>query len=104
MKVQGTGLSEIVATLEAEVKSLKADKLRLENDSKAVNNQIRAKDKELDGMAQEVERAQAVQIQNQVRFSNYTSPPWGPFSFPRPRTHTQRHPSLESQLSATRGP
>ena len=65
--MQGNGLSEVVATLEAEVKTLKAENARLENDSKAVYNQLRAKDKELDSMGEEVERARAIYAENQVQ-------------------------------------
>lgn len=77
--LQGTGLSEVVATLEAEVKALKAENARLENDSKAVYNQLRAKDKELDNMGEEVERARAIHMENQV-----LSFPHGTPSYPLP--------------------
>ena len=70
--MQGNGFTEIVATLEAEVKNLKAENARLENDSKAVYNQLRAKDKELDSMADEVERARAIYAENQVQFTSST--------------------------------
>ena len=56
----------MVATLEAEVKNLKAENSRLEDDSKGVCNQLRAKDREIDAMGQEVEKARAIHMQNQV--------------------------------------
>lgn len=65
--MQGTGLSETVATLEAEIKALKADNARLEDDSKGVYTQLRAKDKQLDHMTHEVEKAREVHMQNQVQ-------------------------------------
>ena len=64
--VQGTSFSEAVATLEAEVKALKTENARLEIDSKGVYNQLRAKDKQLDSMMKEVEKAQEIQTQNLV--------------------------------------
>lgn len=63
---QGTGLSEAIATLEGETKHLRAEKTRLENDNKGAYNQIRAKDKELDTMAMEIEAAHQILIQNGV--------------------------------------
>ena len=73
--MQGNGLSEVVATLEAEVKTLKAENARLQHDSKAVYNQLRAKDKELDSMAEEVERARAIYAENQVQLISFSSHP-----------------------------
>lgn len=58
-----------MATLEAEVKALKAENARLEHDSKGVYNQLRAKDRELDNMAQEVDRARDVHNENQVKLA-----------------------------------
>ena len=63
---QGTGFSEAIATLEAEVKTLKAENAHLDSDNKGAYNQIRAKDKHLDTMALEVEEARRILIQNGV--------------------------------------
>lgn len=55
-----------MATLEAEVKALKAENDRLEHDSNGVYLQLRAKDKQLDVMMLEVEKARDIQAQNLV--------------------------------------
>ena len=64
--MQGSGFSDSIAALEAEVKSLKAENQRLSTDNKAADSQIRAKDKELDHMAAEVEEAHRIKDQNGV--------------------------------------
>ena len=66
LEPQGTGFSEAIATLEAEVKTLKAENAHLDSDNKGAYNQIRAKDKQLDTMALEVEEARRILIQNGV--------------------------------------
>jgi hypothetical protein len=63
---QGSGFSEVIAGLEAELKSLRAANQQLADDCRACYAQIRAKDKELDLAAARVEEALRVSIENKV--------------------------------------
>lgn len=64
---QGTGFSEAVAALEAEVKTLRAGKEQLAEDNKACYALIRAKDKQLDQAQARVEEARLIAMENKVR-------------------------------------
>ena len=65
--VQDAKFSAQVASLESEVKTLKASNASLGKDNKACYSQIRAKDKQLDSAAKEVEHARQTKLHNKVR-------------------------------------
>lgn len=65
--LQDDKFSAQVASLEAEVKSLKAEGANLAKDNKACYTQIRAKDKQLDAAAKEVDHARQTELHNKVR-------------------------------------
>ena len=64
--LQDAKFSAQVASLESEVRILKADNARLSKDNKTCYCQIRAKDKQLDSAAKEVEHARHTELQNKV--------------------------------------
>ena len=64
---QGSGFSEAIAGLEAELKSMKAAHEKLTKDNKGCYNQIRAKDKELGAAKVQLERARAILVENKAR-------------------------------------
>ena len=68
------------------MKKLKAENAELDGDRRGVWNQLRAKDKQLDVMAAEVEQARAVQIHNLVGSPSHPPPP-------PPPTHRALKPS-----------
>ncbi|CAL5219051.1 g811 [Coccomyxa viridis] len=61
---KGSGFSEVVAGLEAELKSMKADHEKLAKDNKGCCNQIRAKDKQLSAAGVQLEHARAILVEN----------------------------------------
>ena len=63
---QGSGFSEVIAGLEAELKSMKAAHDSLAKDNKGCYNQIRAKDKELNAAELQLEHARAILVDNKV--------------------------------------
>ncbi len=67
MVLQDAKFSAQVASLESEVRALKADNASLNKDNKAGCNQIRAKDKQLDSAAKEVEHARQTELHNKVK-------------------------------------
>lgn len=64
--LQDAKFSAQVASLESEVRTLKADNGRLSKDNKTCYCQIRAKDKQLDSAAKEMEHARHTELQNKV--------------------------------------
>lgn len=71
--VQGSGFSEVIAGLEAELKSVKAANVALADDNRGCYAQIRAKDKELDMLAAQVEHAKAIAIENKVTSARFSA-------------------------------
>ena len=65
--MQGSGFSEVIAALESELKSVRASHAALTDDNKGCYTLIRAKDKELDAAAVQVEAANAIAVENKVR-------------------------------------
>lgn len=64
---QGSGFSEVIAGLEAELKSMRAEHEKLTRDNKGCYNQIRAKDRELSAAEVQLERARAILVENKAR-------------------------------------
>ncbi len=56
----------MIAGLEAELKSMKAEHEKLSKDNKGCYNQIRAKDKELSAAAVQLEHARAILVENKA--------------------------------------
>ena len=77
-----------MASLEAEVRKVKAENASLVKDNKACYNQIRAKDKQLDGAAKEVEHARQTELHNKV-----SDVPPAPFAFPLSSTPPPTSPT-----------
>ena len=88
LRLQDDKFSAQVASLEAEVRTVKAENAGLAKDNKACYNQIRAKDKQLDSAAREVEHARQTELHNKVG----EAPP-APFAFPL-SSHPPPHPNL----------
>lgn len=65
--MQGSGFSEVIAALESELKSVRASNTALTDDNKGCYALIRAKDKELDAAAVQVEAAKAIAVENKVK-------------------------------------
>ncbi|BDA42075.1 probable microtubule-associated protein [Coccomyxa sp. Obi] len=61
---KGSGFSEVIAALESELKSVRASNAALADDNKGCYSLIRAKDKELDAAAAQVEAAKAIAVEN----------------------------------------
>ena len=66
LRAQGTGFSEAVAGLEAEVRSLRAANTALSEDNRGCYAQIRAKDKDLDVAAIRIKEAACINVENGV--------------------------------------
>lgn len=64
---QGSGFSEVIVGLEAELKSMKITHGELTKDNKACYSEIRAKGKDLDAAAVQLERARTIAVENKVR-------------------------------------
>ena len=64
--IQGSGFSEVIASLEAELRSMRLAHVEVIQDNKGCYNQIRAKDKELDAAAVQLEHARAVLVENKA--------------------------------------
>ena len=63
---QGCGFSEVIASLESELRSMKMAHEEVAQDNKGCYNLIRAKDRELDAAAVHLEQARAVMIENKA--------------------------------------
>ena len=66
LSLQDAKFSAQVASLEAEVRSLKGENAALSKDNKTCYSQLRAKDKQLDSAAKEVEQARQTELHNKV--------------------------------------
>ena len=66
LRVQDTKFSAQVAALESEVRALKAANADLARDNKACYCQLRAKDKQLEAAAREVDHARQTELHNKV--------------------------------------
>lgn len=74
LAAQGTGFSEAVAALEAEVRALRTGRDALAEDNKAAACTIRAKDKQLDVAAACVEDARLIGMENKARLHPIPNP------------------------------
>lgn len=64
--IQGSGFSEVIAGLEADLRSMRLAHVEVTQDNRGCYNQIRAKDKELDAAAVQLEHARAVLVENKA--------------------------------------
>ena len=72
--MQGSGFSEVIASLEAELRAVKLAHGEVAQDNRGCYNQIRAKDKALDAAAAQLEPAQAVLVENKASPGSLQSP------------------------------
>ena len=63
---QGCGFSDMIASLESQLRSMKMAHQEMTHDSKGCYNLIRAKDRELDAAAVHLEQARAVMVENKA--------------------------------------
>ena len=63
---QGCGFSEVIASLESELRSMEMAHKEVTQDNKGCYNLIRAKDRELDAAAVHLEQARAVMVENKA--------------------------------------
>lgn len=66
MCIQGSGFSEVIAGLEADLRTTRLAHVEVTQDNRGCYNQIRAKDKELDAAAVQLEHARAVLVENKA--------------------------------------
>ena len=64
--IQGSGFSEVIAGLEAELRSMRLAHGEVTQDNRGCYNQIRAKDKELSAAAVQLEHARAILVENKA--------------------------------------
>ncbi len=64
--MQGCGFSEVIASLESKLRSMKMAHTEMTQDNKACYNLIRAKDRELDAAAVHLEQARAIMVENKA--------------------------------------